>query len=95
MDDFKATFVKLDARHNLYHKGYRFAYRCVGYSSDRCDRYELEAQVKKIEKVKLWDNTYMGKVVKDAYGGYRGHVYWIGMKHESTHTMVALMKDYL
>ena len=92
MGELDVKFVKLDARHNLYHKGYRFAYRCVGYHPDR---YALESQVKKIEKIKLWDNTYTGKTVKDEYGYYVGCIYWIGMKHESTHTMITLMKDYV
>lgn len=92
MSDFVAKFVKLDARHNLYHKGYRYAYRCVGYSKDR---YALEAAVNKVEKVKLWHNTYMGKNVYDENGNYIGHIFWIGMKRETTHTMIALMKDYV
>ncbi len=72
--------IKLDRRHNLYHKGYRYAFRVNRW--DR-DSHRVEQAVKEFEGWR-WDCTFWGKP-KDG-----SRPYYIGMKNESTATMVLL-----
>jgi hypothetical protein len=72
--------VKLDRRHNLYHKGYTYAFRVNRWAHDS---NKIERVVKELEGWR-WDNTFWGK--------YRDGVrpYYIGVRNESTATMVLL-----
>ena len=73
--------IKLDRRHNLYHKGYRYAFRVNRWNADS---NKLERAVKELEGFR-WDNTFWGKV-----NGYDTRPYYIGMISESTATMAML-----
>jgi hypothetical protein len=72
--------IKLDGRHNLYRKGYRYAFCGNGFSSNST---KIERAVKELEGWR-WDNTFWGKN-KDC-----GRPYYIGMINESTATMAML-----
>jgi hypothetical protein len=72
--------VKLDRRHNLYHKGYTYAFVINRFSSDS---NKLEQAVKELEGFR-WDNTFWGKP-KDY-----SRPYYVGVKNESTLTMALL-----
>jgi hypothetical protein len=72
--------IKLDRRHNLYHKGYRYAFLVNRW--DR-DSHKVEQAVKSLEGWR-WDSTFWGKP-KDG-----SRPYYVGMKNESTATMVML-----
>ena len=49
--------IKLDRRHNLYHKGYRFAFLIDRWSTDS---NQIEKAVKDLEGWR-WDSTFWGK----------------------------------
>lgn len=72
--------IKLDRRHNLYHKGYRYAFRVNRWNTDS---HKIERAVKELEGFR-WDNTFWGK---PAHGM---RPYYIGVMNESTATMVLL-----
>jgi len=72
--------IKLDRRHNLYHKGYRYAFRVNRWQADS---NKIEQAVKELEGWR-WDMTFWGKDKGD------GRPYYIGMKNESTATMALL-----
>ncbi len=72
--------IKLDRRHNLYHKGYRYAFRVNRWQADS---NKIEQAVKELEGWR-WDCTFWGKP-KDSV-----RPYYVGMKNESTATMVML-----
>jgi hypothetical protein len=72
--------IKLDGRHNLYHKGYRWAFRTWRWSPES---NQLEQAVKQLEGWR-WDCTFWGK------NNGIGRPYYIGMTKESTATMVML-----
>jgi hypothetical protein len=73
-------FIKLDRRHNLYHKGYRYAFRVDRWTTDS---NSIEKAIKELEGWR-WDMTFWGK----PRDGTRP--YYIGMKSESTATMAML-----
>jgi hypothetical protein len=73
--------IKLDRRHNLYHKGYRYAFVIDRFSSDSS---RIEKAVKELEGWR-WDSTFWGKPKK-----YSSRPYYVGMKNESTATMALL-----
>lgn len=73
--------IKLDGRHNLKRKGYSWAFRFKGWSTDAG---KVESTVKKLEGWH-WDCTFWGK---DNGNGYRP--YYVGIKKESTVTMALL-----
>jgi hypothetical protein len=73
-------FIKLDRRHNLYHKGYRYAFRVNRWTADSNN---IEKAVKELEGWR-WDSTFWGK----NYGDCRP--YYIGFRNESTATMAML-----
>lgn len=80
-------FIKLDGRHNLYHKGYRFAFRFSGWSSEAS---RVERAVKDLEGyTKVWDNTFWGKASCKS-NGYASRPYYVGVRNESTGTIVTL-----
>ena len=72
--------VKLDRRHNLYHKGYRYAFVARRFDTEA---NRLEKAVKQLEGWR-WDSTFWGKP-KDSF-----RPYYIGVKNESTLTMALL-----
>ena len=73
--------VKLDHRHNLKRKGYDWAFRFNGWSSPVA---QVESAVKQFEGYR-WDNTFWGKAK-----GHNSRPYYVGVKSESTATMVLL-----
>lgn len=72
--------IKLDRRHNLYHKGYRYAFRVNRWTTDS---NSIEKAVKELEGWR-WDCTFWGKHNGDC------RPYYIGFKNESTATMAML-----
>jgi hypothetical protein len=78
--------VKLDGRHNLKHKGYAWAFKFNGWTSQAAGVERI------IAKSEGWsyNNTFMGK----APDRYSSRPYWVGVKKESTVSMVLLsLKD--
>lgn len=73
--------VKLDRRHNLFHKGYRYAFRVPRWTAET---NRLEKVVKELEGYR-WDNTFWGKTTK-----FGSRPFYIGVKNESTLTMAML-----
>jgi hypothetical protein len=73
-------FLKLDRRHNLYHKGYRYAFRADRW---QVDTNKIERAVKELEGHR-WDMTFWGKPKDGA------RPYYIGVRNESTATMALL-----
>ena len=78
-------FIKLDRRHNLYHKGYRYAFRVDRWTADS---NSIEKAVKELEGFR-WDNTFWGKPDTKS-NGYASRPYYIGVRNESTGTMAML-----
>lgn len=78
--------IKLDRRHNLYHKGYTYAFLFTRYGKDVPMNYEVERYVCDAEGLKWYDNTYYGKPKK----GYERTPYYVGFRNESTATVVML-----
>ncbi len=74
--------IKLDGRHNLKRKGYAWAFR---FRSWETSAQKVENAVKKLEGYR-WDMTYWGK----PSGRNSGRPYYVGVKNESTVTMVLL-----
>lgn len=74
--------IKLDGRHNLKRKGYNWAFRFSGWSPDAA---RVENVVKQFEGYR-WDSTFWGK----ASSRFSGRPYYVGVKNESTITMVLL-----
>ena len=74
--------IKLDHRHNLKRKGYNWAFRFEGWDPNS---FKVEAAVKQLEGWR-WDMTYWGKPT----GRNTGRLYYVGVKNESTITMVML-----
>ena len=76
--------IKLDGRHNLYRKGYAWAFRFRGWSvqAGRC-----ENAVREIEG-RTWgnNNVFWGKPTER----FGGRPYYVGIKNESTATLVLL-----
>ncbi len=72
--------IKLDRRHNLYHKGYRYAFRVNRWTEDS---NKIERAVKQLEGFR-WDNTFWGK-----HNGVC-RPYYIGVISEATATMAML-----
>jgi len=77
--------IKLDRRHNLYHKGYRYAFLINRFTEES---NKIEKAVKELEGWR-WDMTFWGKPKKNAWG-YDSRPYYVGMKNESTATMALL-----
>ena len=74
--------IKLDHRHNLKRKGYDWAFRFTGWDTKAT---KVESAVKRLEGYR-WDNTFWGKPT----GRHTGRLYYVGVKNESTLTMVML-----
>ncbi len=72
--------IKLDGRHNLYRKGYRYAFVVNRWNADSG---KIERAVKELEGWR-WDCTFWGK----PKNGTRP--YYVGFKNESTATMAML-----
>ncbi len=78
--------IKLDRRHNLYHKGYRFAFLIDRWSTDS---NQIEKAVKDLEGWR-WDSTFWGKAKFNKRLGYTARPYYVGFRNESTATMAML-----
>lgn len=78
-------FIKLDRRHNLYHKGYRYAFLVDRWTTGA---NSLERAIKELEGFR-WDNTFWGKPGCKS-NGYTSRPYYIGVRNESTATLVML-----
>jgi hypothetical protein len=79
-------FIKLDRRHNLYHKGYRYAFLIDRWSDDS---NRIEKAIKELEGWR-WDSTFWGKSKFNRTVGYIARPYYVGFKNESTATMAML-----
>jgi hypothetical protein len=73
-------FIKLDRRHNLYHKGYRYAFRVKRWGADA---NKIESAVKELEGWRC-DMTFWGKPKEGT------RPYYIGVRNESTATIAML-----
>jgi hypothetical protein len=78
--------IKLDGRHNLYRKGYRYAFLIDRWSADS---NRVEKVVKELEGYH-WDSTFWGKPKFNKISGYTARPYYVGMRNESTATMALL-----
>ena len=78
--------IKLDRRHNLYHKGYRYAFLINRFTEES---NKLEKAVKELEGWS-WDMTFWGKPKKDKFGYNTSRPYYVGVRNESTATMALL-----
>jgi hypothetical protein len=81
--------IKLDRRHNLYHKGYTVAFVFERWSKE-CN--QIESAVKQLEGYR-WDNTFWGKSKMNKCLGYSSRPYYVGVKNESTATMALLKME--
>jgi len=75
--------IKLDRRHNLYHKGYTYAFVVNRFNADS---NKLVQAVTELEGFR-WDNTFWGKHTE--YNRYN-RPYYVGVKTESTLTLALL-----
>lgn len=78
--------IKLDRRHNLYHKGYRYAFLINRFNEES---NKLEKAVKELEGWS-WDMTFWGKPKTNKYTGHTSRPYYVGVRNESTATMALL-----
>lgn len=74
--------IKLDGRHTLKRRGYDWAFRFRGWDTRSV---KVEAAVKQLEGWR-YDMTFSGKPT----GRYTGRLYYVGVKNESTATIVLL-----
>ena len=80
--------IKLDGRHNLYRKGYRYAF-LFEHGRWATEANSIERAVKELEGFH-WDNTFWGKPRISPKLGYSARPYYVGVKNESTATMAVL-----
>lgn len=80
--------IKLDRRHNLYHKGYRYAF-LFEHGRWTTEANSIERAVKELEGWH-WDCTFWGKSKFNRFLGYTARPYYVGVKNESTVTMALL-----
>lgn len=73
-------FIKLDARYNLYRQGYRYAFKFASWSSEAS---RAEFAIRQLER---GATTFWGK----PNGRNQSRPYYIGVRNESTATMVML-----
>lgn len=78
--------IKLDRRHNLYHKGYGLAFKFDGWNTHAS---MVEIAVQRLEGYH-WNNTFWGKAIRSEFGYIVVRPYYIAVKNESTATMVLL-----
>lgn len=76
-------FIKLDARHNLYRRGFSYAFVFSGFTSSAS---RTERLVHDIEKIPFLTNTFRGKQPK-----YGPRPYYVGFNRESTSSAVMLL----
>jgi len=79
-------FIKLDRRHNLYRRGYQYAFLFTEYGKHIPDSYKVEKWVSEAEGLKWYDHTFFGKYRK----GQDRTPYYVGFHKESTATLVML-----
>ena len=80
--------IKLDRRHNLYHKGYHYAF-LFEHGRWTTEANSLEKAVKQLEGYR-WDSTFWGKSRFNDVIGYTSRPYYVGFRNESTATMALL-----
>lgn len=78
--------IKLDRRHTLYHRGYVWAFKFENYDSKN---FAVSRAVDSLEGP-LWNNTFWGKSKKLNSNNHRIRPYYVGVRKESTATMVML-----
>ena len=79
--------IKLDRRHNLYHKGYQYAFVFTKYGHNVPCSNTVHRLVCRTEDIKWHEtNTFYGKREK-----YQTRTpYYVGFRNESTATLVRL-----
>jgi hypothetical protein len=80
--------IKLDGRHTLYHRGYRYAF-LFEHGRFTAEANSIERAVKQLEGYH-WDNTFWGKARISPRLGYSVRPYYVGLKNEATASMVLL-----
>ena len=81
--------VKLDHRHSLKRKGYAYAFRFEHWESEAS---KVESTVRRHEK-SGYDFTFWSKKAVLNSKGYSSRPYWIGIRNESTVSMVLLSME--
>lgn len=76
-------FIKLNGRHNLYHRGFRYAFRFDNYQDDR---HKVEDVVRQTEKLSWGTNTFYGKPRQLGMS----RPYYVGFYNEETAMLVKL-----
>lgn len=80
--------IKLDRRHTLYHRGYRYAF-LFEHGRWTADVNSIERAVKELEGFR-WDNTFWANARISPRLGYSVRPYYVGLKNEATASMVLL-----
>lgn len=79
--------IKLDRRHHLFHKGYKYAFKFDNWCFDAD---VVEREIKKIER-DTNDCVFWGKSKSvESHIPYWVKPYYLGFKKETTRTMVLL-----
>ena len=84
--------IKLNQRHNLGRRGFKYAFVFTRYGTDVPNEFKVEKLVKDAEGMGLfYNNTFYGKRPNSnsRYSGTRTP-YYIGFNKESTATLVQL-----
>ena len=79
-------FIKLNRRHTLFHRGYKFAFVFRDWGKGRPNEHKMAELVRKIEPTPLYQNEFYGK----SPGTGQRRPFYIGFKNETTATMVQL-----
>lgn len=79
--------IKLNGRHNLYRRGFRYAFLFTDYNPLTPNPFTVERLVKQVEGYgTFYQNTFYGKRVE----GHERTPYYIGFNKPETETFVAL-----
>lgn len=79
-------FIKLNGRHNLHRKGFRFAFSFDGYEDNM---YKIEQLVRETEKLSWGTHTFYGKP-RDRRSVRK---FYVGFRDEETALIVELKRD--
>ena len=80
-------FIKLNGRHNLFKRGFNFAFLFTDYAPGTPNAYKVEHLVKQAEGMgTFYDNTFYGKRER----WMDRTPYYVGFKNETTATIVQL-----
>ena len=79
--------IKLNGRHNLFHRGFKYAFLFTDYQPGTPNCYHVERLVKQAEGMgTFYNNTFYGKRKE-----YMGRTpFYVGFNKESTVTIVQL-----